>query len=114
MPKYPTDRESLAVACDCEFIRGSGPGGQHRNKRFTGVRLVHRASGEMVTATERREQKQNLEVAFERMAKKLEKAQFVPKRRRPTRPTRGSVERRIKEKKSKASKKANRKTPKFD
>ena len=114
MPRYPTDRASLEAACDCEYVRGSGPGGQHRNKRFTGVRLTHRASRLMVMATERREQKQNLDTAYQRMAEKLEKAQAVPKRRRPTRPTRGSVERRISAKKSKSTKKANRRTPRED
>ena len=36
MTPYPTDDESLARDTDIEFIRDSGPGGQHRNKVETG------------------------------------------------------------------------------
>ncbi len=54
-----------------EFIRGSGPGGQHRNKTETGVRLTH-VSGASVTATEQRSQHQNRQVAWDRLRKKLE------------------------------------------
>ena len=64
---YPTDRESLERDSDLEFIKASGPGGQHRNKVETGVRLVHRPTGITVTATERRSQHANREAAFERL-----------------------------------------------
>ena len=56
---YPTDRASLERDCDIEFFIATGPGGQNRNKVETGVRLVHRPSGTMVTATERRSQHAN-------------------------------------------------------
>ena len=96
MPElYPTDRASLERDCDLEFFIASGPGGQHRNKVETGVRLTHRPSGISVTATERRSQHANREVAFERMAARLEELQQVSVPRKPTRPTTASRERRL-------------------
>ena len=92
---YPTDRASLERDCDLDFFIASGPGGQHRNKVETGVRLTHRPSGITVTATERRSQHANREVAFERMATRLEELQHVSPPRKPTRPTTASRERRL-------------------
>jgi protein subunit release factor B len=97
--KHPTDRESLERDCDVEFFVAGGPGGQHRNKVETGVRLTHRPTGLMVTATERRSQSANREAAFDRMAEKLEARQKVQKPRRATRPSAGAKQERIKEKK---------------
>ncbi len=54
--------------CDWQAIRGSGPGGQHKNKVSTGIRCTHRASGAVGIATESRSQKQNRKNAFVRMA----------------------------------------------
>ena len=92
---YPTDRASLERDCDLEFFIASGPGGQHRNKVETGVRLTHRPSGISVTAVERRSQHANREVAFERMAARLQERQRVEIPRRPTRPTAASRKRRL-------------------
>ena len=72
MDVYQTDRASLERDCDMEFFIASGPGGQHRNKVETGVRLTHRPSGIVVTATERRSQSDNREMAYERMAERLQ------------------------------------------
>src|ERR1700741_3438784 len=92
---YATTREALEHDCDLEFFIASGPGGQHRNKVETGVRLTHRASGIIVTATERRSQSANREAAFERLAEPLEEFQrFIPPRT-PTRPTAASRHRRL-------------------
>ena len=96
MPEtYPTDRASLERDCTIEFFIASGPGGQHRNKVESGVRLVHRPTGITVTATERRSQHANREAAFERMAERLETLQRVATPRTPTKPTVGSQERRL-------------------
>ena len=104
MPElYPTDRDSLERDCDLEFFIGSGPGGQHRNKVETGVRLTHRPSGISVTATERRSQHANREIAYERMATRLEDMQHVAPPRKPTRPTAASRERRLEAKRRDAS-----------
>jgi len=93
--EYPTDRESLERDSDIEFFIAGGPGGQHRNKVETGVRLHHRPSGVTVTAVERRSQHANREAAFERMAERLDDMQRVETPRRPTRPTTASRIRRL-------------------
>ncbi|TMD62434.1 MAG: peptide chain release factor-like protein [Chloroflexi bacterium] len=96
--RYPTDRDSLERDCDVEFFIASGPGGQHRNKVETGVRLLHRPSGMVVTATERRSQHANREMAFQRMAERLEEQQKVVIPRKATRPNAASRRRRLEEK----------------
>ncbi|GAC1403202.1 MAG: peptide chain release factor-like protein [Ktedonobacteraceae bacterium] len=92
---YPTDRESLERDSDIEFFIASGPGGQHRNKVETGVRLHHRSSGITVTAVERRSQHANREAAYDRLAERLEDMQRVETPRRATRPTAASRVRRL-------------------
>jgi protein subunit release factor B len=111
---YPTDRESLERDCDLEFFIASGPGGQHRNKVETGVRLLHRPSGIMVMATERRSQHANREAAFERMAARLEERQKVSKPRRATRPTTASRVRRLEAKRHASTIKKQRSAPSSD
>jgi len=96
---YATDRESLERDSDVEFFIASGPGGQHRNKVETGVRLHHRPSSITVTAVERRSQHANREAAYERMAERLVELQRVETPRHPTRPTLGSRTRRLETKK---------------
>ena len=68
----------------------------------------------MVVATERREQAMNKELAFERMANKLQAMQHKPKKRRPTRPTRSSVRRRLDAKTKHKNKKQGRRKPTED
>jgi peptide chain release factor 2 len=46
------------------FYRGSGPGGQHRNKVESGVRLRHRQSGLLVEICTERSQKSNRDTAW--------------------------------------------------
>lgn len=108
--KYPTDRESLERDCDMEFFIATGPGGQNRNKVETGVRLTHRPTGLVVTATERRSQHANREAAFERMAKRLEEMQHEEKPRLPSRLNRTDRERRLAEKRRASALKRQRST----
>ncbi len=100
--------EALLADCALEFFVGGGPGGQHRNKTESGVRLTHRPTGVTVTATERRSQAQNRSAALERLRERLRRLSYVPARRRPTRPTRGSKERRLSGKKQRGKLKAQR------
>jgi ribosome-associated protein len=110
-PKYSTDRETLEKETDIEYLKGTGPGGQHKNKKETGVRLTHEPSGVTVTGVERRSRAQNLDNAFDRLVERLTELNKVPKRRRPTRPSRAAKERRVVAKKHIGEKKAARKPP---
>lgn len=57
------------TASDCRWdvFRGSGDGGQKKQKTSSGVRCVHEPSGAEGKATDSREQSQNRKTAFERM-----------------------------------------------
>ena len=59
--------DELTSDCDFRRTRGSGPGGQHRNKVETAIVVLHRPTGIRATASERRSQQQNKEVAIERL-----------------------------------------------
>ena len=63
--------EKLVAACGVETYRASGPGGQHRNKRDSAVRLTHKPTGVVVTATERRSQHENRRRAIKRLRKAI-------------------------------------------
>lgn len=88
--------------------KGSGPGGQNRNKRMTGVRIRHLATGIVAEATERRSQGQNLAAAWERLEEKLARHYFRPKKRVPTRKTRASQVRRVEAKRGQSERKKSR------
>jgi len=100
------------------FVRASGPGGQHVNKVSTAVelrvdiagsslpapvkqRLATLAGSRMsdgvlrIDSREHRTQSANRDAARERLRQLLVQASVRPKRRRKTRPTTGSNERRI-------------------
>lgn len=61
------DDAALLAQCRVDLFRASGPGGQHRNRNDTGVRLVHGPSGVRAQATERRSQAQNRANALRRL-----------------------------------------------
>ena len=56
---------------DVVAYRGSGPGGQHRNKSSTAIRLTHRPSGLVTSAEDSRSQWQNLQSAKAKLAEAL-------------------------------------------
>ena len=116
------------------FSRSAGPGGQNVNKLATKaelrVRLIdlpipHRAlvrlrdlagsrvtdAGELIlVAQSERSQSRNREICLEKLRELLIRALVEPKVRRKTKPTRGSVERRIREKKSRSQIKRDRRS----
>lgn len=57
----------LSAECHVERLRRSGPGGQHRNKVETAVRLHHLPTGVRAEASERRSQAQNQAAALFRL-----------------------------------------------
>ena len=113
-------------ALSWRFSRSSGAGGQHVNTTDSRVELiaaVHTmglppevterllaAHGETirVVASNHRSQLRNRADALERLDAIVEAAARVPRNRRPTRPGRGAVERRITAKKHVSTRKAER------
>jgi len=63
--------DQLLAQCEEDHYRASGPGGQKRNKTSNAVRLRHRPTGFIVTATESRSLKENRLYAIRRMRLKL-------------------------------------------
>ena len=99
------------------FSRSSGPGGQHAQRSETRVEAVldieasqalteaqkRRVMGRVgpvirAVAQDQRSQHQNRELAVERLVEALREALKVPRRRRPTKPTAASRERRLEQK----------------
>ncbi len=116
-----------------QFARSSGPGGQNVNKVNTKVllrwevkkspslpesvrqRFLERygnrinAEGEfLLTSTRYRDQKRNVEDCLEKLAELLRAVATPPRKRKKTKPTRGSKERRLKEKKQRGERKEGR------
>lgn len=58
--------------CDWQYIRGTGPGGQKRNRTASKVRCVHRASGAVGESDETRSQHDNKRLAFRKMSESKE------------------------------------------
>ncbi|MYE06808.1 MAG: peptide chain release factor-like protein [Chloroflexi bacterium] len=61
------DDDELLAQCRFERFRVSGPGGQHRNKTDSAVRLTHEPTGVVGFASERRSQRQNRSEALARL-----------------------------------------------
>jgi len=63
--------EELLKDCQVKRTRGSGPGGQHRNKVETAIVVEHLPTGQRGEASERRSQDQNRRQAIHRLRIKL-------------------------------------------
>ena len=130
--RVPVTRSvSLPVSeIEIKVSRSSGPGGQHAQKASTRVealfdveasealseaqkrRVLGRAGPVLrAVAQDERSQLRNRELAVERLVEKLRAALAVPRRRRPTTPTRASRERRLAGKKRRAATKRLRRPP---
>ena len=112
------------------FSASGGPGGQHANKAATRVELTFDVTmssaftetqrervisklGETVrvVADDERSQLRNRSLAEERLAAKLRGSLLVQRRRRATKPTRGSQRRRLQAKSERSEVKRQRKRP---
>ena len=130
------ERESIRVSrsvsiprseIELRFSRSSGPGGQHAQKSDTRVeatfdvegspsrteaqrRRVLARAGPVIRAVaqDERSQWRNRELATERLVEALREALKVPRRRRPTKPSRAAVERRLEQKRRRSELKRRR------
>jgi ribosome-associated protein len=124
------ERESIQVTrsvsiprseIDLRFSRSSGPGGQHAQKSDTRVeatfdveasaalseaqkrRVIAKAGPVLrAVAQDERSQWRNRELATERLVESLREALRVPRRRKPTKPSKAAVERRLEAKRRRA------------
>ncbi len=118
------------------FVRSSGPGGQNVNKLSTKAQLrwpvmrstslpepVRRrllvkyprritADGDLLITSQRfRDAGRNVADCLEKLRAMLLEVATAPKRRRPTKPTRASVRRRLDQKRKQSEKKQRRRRP---
>src|SRR5688572_15854160 len=79
MPDGPAQRDAWIAAadevllrqCEVDRYRASGPGGQHRNKTESAVRLRHTPSGVVAHSHDGRSQHENKARALRRLRKHL-------------------------------------------
>jgi len=130
------DKKQLHRELQFKAMRSSGAGGQHVNKVSSKVELTFNISeseglsdrekgriflklqsrltndGTLVLqCDEARSQHRNKDLVVKRFFDILKNALVVPKKRKPTKPTKSSKEKRLKSKKITAEKKAARKKP---
>ena len=133
------DRERAIQELQFKAVRSSGAGGQHVNKVATKVELWFDVTGSdalsegekerilekltnrinkdhvlQLQCDDSRSQSKNKELAIKRFLELLENALKRKKKRRKTKPSRSSIEKRLKSKKKQALKKVNRGRPRID
>ena len=124
---------------DFRASRSSGAGGQHVNKTSSRIevfwnplssralteeqrdRLRHKLASRIATdgsirvvASDMRSQSRNKELAETRLAEMVRVALIIPKKRRPTKPTRAAKEARLEGKKRQSHKKRERRDTSFE
>jgi len=118
------------------YSRSSGPGGQNVNKVNSKVQIQWNPSrlpdavrqrflvkfgsriqndGELQIASQKfRDQHRNLEDCLSKLREMIQSVLIAPRVRRATKPTRGSIERRIEAKKQQSQRKSSRRQRDFD
>lgn len=118
---------------EVHFVASGGPGGQHANRSNTKVDAVFRPAESAtmpahlrdrvveklgaairVTVDDERSQYRNRQLAVERIRERVANATHVERKRRATRPTRGSQKRRVEGKKRRGDTKRLRRRPSSD
>ena len=132
-------KKGLIQEIKLKAVRSSGPGGQHVNKVSTKVELTFDVENSnalsliekeriynklasrltkdnvlILQSDESRSQLKNKENITKRFLDLMEFAIAVPKKRRKTKPSRSSIEKRLKSKKKDALKKVHRRRPGLD
>ncbi|MFA6437471.1 MAG: alternative ribosome rescue aminoacyl-tRNA hydrolase ArfB [Candidatus Paceibacterota bacterium] len=141
MNRENLEKENTDYFCEVGESAGfsSGPGGQNVNKRATRIELrwkvmqsaffsdeekarilevlanrINKAGELIVTAQKERSQSRNREIAYERLNELIQEALVIQEERIPTKPTAGSQERRIEEKKAQSFIKNKRRKPEIE
>lgn len=125
-------RSVVLPLSDIEYrtSRSSGPGGQHAQKTESRVEALLDVEGTQALtevqkrrvvarlgptvraiAQDERSQSRNKDLATERLVNQLREALKVPRRRRPTKPSKAAVERRLEQKKRRSQTKRLRRGP---
>ena len=132
------NQEQILNELQFKAIRSSGPGGQHANKVSSKVELSFQIAASdgfterqkkrlllklgnklskegvlILQCDESRSQHKNKDLVIKRFFKLLEKSLIVPKARKKSKPTRSSIEKRLKSKKIASLKKINRSKPDY-
>jgi len=133
------DHQRIVQELKLKAVRSSGPGGQHVNKVSTKVELTFNLMDSVALSEEEKErilkklttkltkdgflllqedktrsQHKNKELVIKRFLDLLQEALKVPKKRKKSKPTKASVEKRLKSKRISSQKKASREKPNLD
>ncbi len=130
------NRENLIKECTFKAVRSSGAGGQHVNKVSSKIELIFNVQNSKEFSEEEKEllyrnlktkltknhlfilkcevsrsQHKNKEIIIKRFFEIIINALKIPKKRKPSKPTKSSIQKRLDKKKKQAFKKAFRKKP---
>ena len=129
----------LLTELNFKAIKSSGPGGQHVNKTASKIELSFNVLNSKILTEDQkkllvknianrltkdgililqcddnRSQHKNKEIVIKKFLQLVEKGLTIPKKRKPTKPTKASVKKRLENKKNVSIKKHSRKKPDLD
>ncbi|MDO4806202.1 MAG: peptide chain release factor-like protein [Coriobacteriales bacterium] len=100
MASEPMDE--LSKQCVFEAFHGHGPGGQGVNTADSAVRTTHVPTGIVVVSRESRSQYRNRQLCLRKIQDELRRRSVPPAVRHATKPTHGSVLRRLEAKQARS------------